>query len=1042
MLFLFITQIISVVEAQGSQRDRLRKLNLAPLPPRPKTEQTLCELYDSQSQQIPDIRIGVGTPFPTASSVIAAYGSSISGKTIGSNNTTFTIDETISFIDCTFFMSSCAKIKVNSGHWFAVYKSKFMCCEGRWEGIDVTATRAGLIMQDNRIEDANRAVMLGNYTSSGSTTITDNRFNRNRIGIQIEGSAGKARVFSFRRFYGNKFDCTSQVNPESPDCQVYAKKNLYTWGFSGILVKNISVPNLGTMGSLNLFTGAIRTGIEVVAKEEFKSQTIVNIENCRFLEIECDYSEIGLIPVNSTQDNSYNHYTYNTTLYSDLIQGAGYGVSAYNASITLKGLGVRHPITNFISGASVNTYNTTQNSITTFDNCSSGAVTILNSDLYMTNCYAYFVDEDPNAWPAKSLHALGSIVDCTGTKPENNIEIVGNYIAFGATDARVNVLRAPTISLTRTSSANNISSNYINNSYRVANSVLSTNAISVQGLGNSQAQVNTNYILLHLPLGGHIYDSGIELRNTQKVFCFKNKITGGPYQNGFLLDNSSDCVLTTNTVTKNSIAGNVTNAGFWIKSTIATKSSSSNNSICNNKVTDANIGFLFMGSCKETKFSANIMWDCATRLKLPFDSKASGPLIASIIEPVMGQQAKDPAVTPNKEAYQNDFMNASPVLVKDAVHQGARPDLSRFWVKQQTYINNPMLQTVVSGQDWFKLDNTISKTYICRDGIPPPSNERLSALDDALIEGTYIDKAPTVWFLEQDLMRRLTLNQALLNENPQAEAFYNQRLNTNMLAYAEVADMMTEAQVVSSSDMGAIETSYNLIRSKLAAIKVMIYDIGDVDWTPEQEAQYNEYAEDIATLAATMNTQINSIEEQRAGKVLAAQEANNTLNPSTELENDIKKLNSLTIKTISGQELNPTEEEIAYSIAGKCFSAVGGEIQRANDFLPQHRKRNLNGAASCLDGVPPVSGKQQAGTAKVFPNPVNGILTVLLDAKEKGNKVSLVNIMGQTVMEKAIGSDNQNLELDVQSLSDGIYTLTVWKGNILLNNTKVVVTHP
>jgi hypothetical protein len=1027
------------LEAQNSTKDRLSRLNLVPLPPRSKTEQTLCELYNSQSQQVPDIAIGVGTQFPTASSIIAVYGNNISDKTIGSNSTTFIIDETISFINCTFFMSSCSKIKVNTGKWLAIYKSRFMCCEGRWEGIDATADRARVIMQDNRIEDANRAVILSNYTGPG-VTITDNKFNRNRIGIQIEGAAGKARVFSFRRFYGNKFDCTSQVNTEAPDCQTYAKKNLYTWGFSGMLIKNISVSNLGTAGAPNLFTGAIRCGIEVIANKEYKSQTVVAIQNCRFVEIECDYFEIGILPANTNQDNSYNHYTYNTTPYADLGEGAGYGISSSNASVSVKGLGVRNLITNYISGLSVDTYGTTQSSITTFDNCSSGAITVLNSDLYMNNCYASFGNEDTNGWPAKSLHYVSSIVNCEGTSPENNIEILGNYLEFSVRDSRVNYLRAPTINIKRTSSINNISSNYMYISYSIPNPILSSSAIGLNGLGSSQATINTNYIFLDIPQGSHIYDNGIGLRNTQKVFCFKNKTTGYSYQNGILLDNSSDCVITTNTFT--SSAGKITNAGLWMKSTIATNSSSSNNTICNNKVAKANIGFLFMGSCKETKFSANIMWDCVTRLKLPFDPKASGSLIASIIEPVMGQQAKDPTLMVDKEAYQNDFMNASSVLVKDAVHQGSKPNLSQFWVKEQSYISNPMLQTVTSGQDWFKLDKTISKTYICRDGIPPPSNERLSALDDALIEGTYVDKAPTVWFLEQDLMRRLELNPALLNENPQAEVFYNQRLNSNMLAYAEVADMIAEGQVVPITDMGVIETSYNLIRSKLSAINVMIMDIGDVTWTTEQEAQYNEYAEDIAILAATINTQINSIEQQRLGKVLAAQEANNALNPSTELENDIKKINSLTIKSILGQELNPTEEEIAYSIAGKCFSAVGGEIQRANDFLPYNRKHNLNAAASCLDGTPPVSGRQQAGTAKVYPNPVNGLLTIILDSKERGTKVSLVNIMGQIVMEKAINSDNQNLEFDVQSLSNGIYTLTIWKENVLLNNTKVVVAHP
>jgi glucose/arabinose dehydrogenase len=83
-------------------------------------------------------------------------------------------------------------------------------------------------------------------------------------------------------------------------------------------------------------------------------------------------------------------------------------------------------------------------------------------------------------------------------------------------------------------------------------------------------------------------------------------------------------------------------------------------------------------------------------------------------------------------------------------------------------------------------------------------------------------------------------------------------------------------------------------------------------------------------------------------------------------------------------------------------------------------------------------------TMKVYPNPTNGLFTILLNMASIGNEnisIRIVNLLGQGIYSKEILGNNQEIkevvELD-QSLATGMYTLQVTIGNKVENTTLVL----
>jgi hypothetical protein len=73
---------------------------------------------------------------------------------------------------------------------------------------------------------------------------------------------------------------------------------------------------------------------------------------------------------------------------------------------------------------------------------------------------------------------------------------------------------------------------------------------------------------------------------------------------------------------------------------------------------------------------------------------------------------------------------------------------------------------------------------------------------------------------------------------------------------------------------------------------------------------------------------------------------------------------------------------------------------------------------------------QPSKTVQAYPNPASRMLHVKLDAAEDENiKISIQNVLGQTVMEKSLKITNKELGLPIHLLKPGLYQLNISEGS-------------
>jgi len=68
----------------------------------------------------------------------------------------------------------------------------------------------------------------------------------------------------------------------------------------------------------------------------------------------------------------------------------------------------------------------------------------------------------------------------------------------------------------------------------------------------------------------------------------------------------------------------------------------------------------------------------------------------------------------------------------------------------------------------------------------------------------------------------------------------------------------------------------------------------------------------------------------------------------------------------------------------------------------------------------------------IYPNPTGSLLNLKLDFVQNENiQVNVLNVVEQTVMEQLMNATNEELSLNVNALSPGIYVLNILDGSKL-----------
>ena len=215
-------------------------------------EPTLCE---ASSDFRSDWFIYSPTGSVTVSSIIAQHPLPWQNVDIKLNSNLI-VDVNTTFNNCRVSVGDNVGIIVSNGYDLTIGYSKFFDCNRRWDGIRVhyanTAANgiSNITIKNSHFEDAENAFVFD--AGVAVQLFKSNYLNRNRVGIRNGNTSTGVSGLNIIKFWANKFNCTTSLNPPSYGDNQYPILEPY----AAILLDNTSAV-LGPVSQLpyNRFEG-------------------------------------------------------------------------------------------------------------------------------------------------------------------------------------------------------------------------------------------------------------------------------------------------------------------------------------------------------------------------------------------------------------------------------------------------------------------------------------------------------------------------------------------------------------------------------------------------------------------------------------------------------------------------------------------------------------------------------------------------------------------------------------------------------------------
>lgn len=263
-------------------------------------EMTLCE-------ENPDfecrIEIGEGTAHPRSSMLAEA---SLSGNICITGN--FIIDGPISFVDAVVKINAGVSLDIGVATSLTINNSKLFACDDLWAGIKVGFGSTIFTSNLSIIEDAEIAISASGFSV---LNIQSTYFNRNRIGIELEGN--NSGLFTHQPmvqvFKQNRFFCDAPLNGTVDEITSAGIKlnNASLYGFqsnSGLnrfydLIDGIRGEGITNIGVKNFWMDRIK-GTCV-----FLEEGILKLTDCRFNALGNRGVDIGTASLMNIENTSF-----------------------------------------------------------------------------------------------------------------------------------------------------------------------------------------------------------------------------------------------------------------------------------------------------------------------------------------------------------------------------------------------------------------------------------------------------------------------------------------------------------------------------------------------------------------------------------------------------------------------------------------------------------------------------------------------------------------------------------------------------------------
>jgi hypothetical protein len=210
------------------------------------------------------------------------------------------------------------------------------------------------------------------------------------------------------------------------------------------------------------------------------------------------------------------------------------------------------------------------------------------------------------------------------------------------------------------------------------------------------------------------------------------------------------------------------------------------------------------------------------------------------------------------------------------------------------------------------------------------------------------------------------------------------------------------------------------------------------------ENQRQATQETIAMLTRNYEAFIRPIYWSCEQKSCALKTENDNIVPEN-LQDELERaINRLTLKLIGAKYVNFTAEEQLYidNVAATCPYVGGRAVYDARALQAHYKSAVYSDVELCTPQKEKSKQQRIAPTAnKLYPNPANSVVTVELSERVTNpqTRLSIKDELGRIVLTKLLEEGIQSTSIDTDSLSAGIYFVSISDEKVVLMNEKLVI---
>lgn len=514
--------------------------------------------------------------------------------------------------------------------------------------------------------------------------------------------------------------------------------------------------------------------------------------------------------------------------------------------------------------------------------------------------------------------------------------------------------------------------------------------------------------------------SGFSLSNNTGIGDVSDNIVNFQYDktgSGLSIKGVKNCRIYDNTVSGINYQNPTGNAGIRTVN-------SSNLAFCCNSIDDTDLGSRFDMSNTDIKFYTTAYGDHERALYFP---------PAAALNPQLNTGNTWAGANTNLDAFYDGLLFQA---------QNNAP----FWT-QLSNINS----SKISPQGWFFLTGTdpscTQTSFNCPNIIPPNEFTELTETDLIALDTAGADNEHVLRFQQKrQLYRKLKENPDLAEWSQQVEDFYAAAQNGIVGAFDSLDQAYEQLLELSPS----LDSAFTVLVQQIDSFAGVLSAIhaqyptatpGQQQTLLEQERALNEA---IGELQDDLNNLQSSVESEFEGRVTQLLAQNDALDATEVWEINEKNINDLYFRYYAGllDTFTTGEKSDIETLALACPQYEGAGVYKARqlyemfaDSIPSYDEHDCQ----------TVEERTKWRTAKesltVAPNPADEYLTARFGKLlPEGSRLAITDITGRNVMDRRIDGASE-ITLNIASIPQGIYLISIHTPESALKTIKVVITH-